>query len=746
MVIIRDITDRKEVEAALKTSEQNFRSMMDNSSMGIRIVNVQGQTLYANQALLDIFGYENFGELKESPPQDHFTPEAYAGFALRREQRMRGELIQEKVEVDIAHKDGPIRHLQIFNKDVTWNGKKELQIYYNDITDLKQAEKALKTSEQSLRSSLDNSPMGIYIVDAELNCLYANQALLDIFCYENINEMSVNPPAKYYTPESYAGLLQCRERQLRGEPNPDIFEIDIAPKSGNTRHLQVFRKDVLWEGKIQCEVIYNDITDRKQAEDDLRASEEKYRLIVENSSDFIFTLNEGKFIYVSPSVKKVLGYDQAVIIGQSFRSFVHPNDLPVIDGTIKRHDDGDIQPVDGDVYRFRNAAGEWRWHTCKGTAIRASGVNVFNFVGIATDITERKQAEEKLELAAQEWRTTFDSITDLISIHDKENRILRVNKAVADMLQTTPKALIGKFCYEVMHGTKEPPANCPHFQTLKSAKPVVIETYNTGLGLHFHESTSPLFGNTGEVIGSVVVIRDVTKQKRIEEQLIMTDRLASIGELSSGIAHELNNPLTSVIGFSQLMMEGEIPVEMKENLSIVYNEAQRAACIVKNLLTFGRKHAPVREFSQVNKVIEDVLRLRAYEQQVNNIKVEKQLATDLPQIMMDHFQMQQVFLNIIVNAEFAMLEANGRGKLTISTEKIDGFARITFADDGKGISEENIKRIFDPFFTTKEVGKGTGLGLSICHGIVTEHGGKIYARNGNSHGAIFTVELPLNTQ
>jgi signal transduction histidine kinase len=108
--------------------------------------------------------------------------------------------------------------------------------------------------------------------------------------------------------------------------------------------------------------------------------------------------------------------------------------------------------------------------------------------------------------------------------------------------------------------------------------------------------------------------------------------------------------------------------------------------------------------------------------------------------------MQQVFLNIIVNAEFAMLEANGRGKLTISTEKIDGFARITFADDGKGISEENIKRIFDPFFTTKEVGKGTGLGLSICHGIVTEHGGKIYARNGNSHGAIFTVELPLNTQ
>jgi signal transduction histidine kinase len=238
----------------------------------------------------------------------------------------------------------------------------------------------------------------------------------------------------------------------------------------------------------------------------------------------------------------------------------------------------------------------------------------------------------------------------------------------------------------------------------------------------------------------------VTKQKRIEEQLILSDRLASIGELSSGIAHELNNPLTSVIGFSQLMMDGDVPADMKENLVIVYNEAQRAASIVKNLLTFGRKHAPVRELSNVNTVIEDVLRLRAYEQQVDNIKVEKQLESDLPQIMMDHFQMQQVFLNIIVNAEFAMLEANHRGKLTISTKRIEGFIRIDFADDGKGISEENMKHIFDPFFTTKEVGKGTGLGLSICHGIVTEHGGKIYARNGKSQGAIFTVELPFNTQ
>jgi signal transduction histidine kinase len=255
-----------------------------------------------------------------------------------------------------------------------------------------------------------------------------------------------------------------------------------------------------------------------------------------------------------------------------------------------------------------------------------------------------------------------------------------------------------------------------------------------------------VFNEKGEVTGSIIVARDITQQKRIEQQLIMTDRLASIGELSSGIAHELNNPLTSVIGFSQLLMEGDVPANIKEDLATIYNEAQRAAVIVKNLLTFARKHAPVKQLSQVNTVIEDVLKLRTYEQKVNNIEVEKHLAINLPGIMIDYFQMQQVFLNIVVNAEFAMLEAHHKGRLTITTEKVDDIIRISFTDEGPGIPEENLKRIFDPFFTTKEVGKGTGLGLSICHGIVSEHGGKIYAKSENGQGTSFIVELPLNGQ
>jgi PAS domain S-box-containing protein len=238
---------------------------------------------------------------------------------------------------------------------------------------------------------------------------------------------------------------------------------------------------------------------------------------------------------------------------------------------------------------------------------------------------------------------------------------------------------------------------------------------------------------------------DVTERQQMEQQLMMTERLASVGELASGIAHELNNPLTSVIGFSQLLMENNTDDDIKEDLGLVCSEAQRAAGIVKNLLTFARKHSPVKQLSQINNVIEDVLRLRAYEQKVNNIEVNRRFASDLPETMVDYFQMQQVFLNIIINAEYFMTQARNKGRLTITTERFDNIVRISFADDGPGISKENLSRIFNPFFTTKEVGKGTGLGLSICHGIVATHGGSIYARSWLGEGATFIVELPINS-
>ncbi len=363
---------------------------------------------------------------------------------------------------------------------------------------------------------------------------------------------------------------------------------------------------------------------------------------------------------------------------------------------------------------------------------------------VLAGIVERKRAEEKIKRAAEEWRTTFDSITDLVSICDKDFRLVRVNKAFADVAKMKPEEIIGKHCYEIVHGTKKHLPNCPHKKTIKTKKPATAEIFESHLGMHIELSTSPIFDEKGEVMASIHIIRDITERKKMEEQLIVTDRLASIGELAAGIAHEMNNPLTGVIGFAQLLLEKDVPDDAKEYVKIIYSEAQRTAEVVKNLLAFARKHEPVKQLVNINSIIEKVLELRAYEQKVSNIQVNTHFAPDLPEVMADYFQLQQVFLNIIINAEHFMIEAHRRGTLTITTERTEDIIKASFVDDGPGIFEEDLGHLFDPFFTTKETGKGTGLGLSICYGIVTEHGGRIYAESESGKGATFIVELPIS--
>jgi PAS domain S-box-containing protein len=605
----------------------------------------------------------------------------------------------------------------------------------------------MRFEDQKYKAVFESANDIMLLIDIKGNIIDINPRAKEIGEYEKEELIGKHFRALPWvvTPKSL-GLIEENFVKRMAGINVPPYEIELIKKNGEVLIFEInanpVKKNSYTLGDL---VILRDVTARKRVEEKRQESDKKYRLILENTRELIFILDsEGTYVYVSPSFRSMLGYDESEIIGKPFISFVHPEDFPIIQEEIRRSNNSGFQITEDCEYRIQHASGDWLWYLSKGTRVVDNDGKFLYFIGVARDVTERKQVEQRLEHAAQEWRATFDSITDFIFILDKDNRIRRVNMSVANMLKTTPKDMIGKLCQEVMHGTKEPPPNCPHLLTLKTGKPATIETFNPDLGIYLHESTSPFCNENAEVVGSIIVARDVTIQKRIEEQLILTDRLATVGEWSSGIAHELNNPLTSIIGFSQLLLEDDITPKVKEDLNTIYSEAQRAAKIVKNLLTFARKHTPVKQICDVNIILEDALRLRDFEHRTNNIEVIKHFATDLPSIMVDQFQMQQVFLNIVVNAEFAMLEAHYKGKLNITTEVDDDFIKITFADDGPGISKENIKHIFDPFFTTKDVGKGTGLGLSICHGIVTEHGGKIYAKSENGQGATFYIELPLS--
>jgi PAS domain S-box-containing protein len=250
--------------------------------------------------------------------------------------------------------------------------------------------------------------------------------------------------------------------------------------------------------------------------------------------------------------------------------------------------------------------------------------------------------------------------------------------------------------------------------------------------------------NRGRHLGWLAILHDVTDRRKMQEQMMIHDRFTAIGQLTSGVAHELNNPLTSVIGFSELLRNRDLPDDTKRDLEIIGREARRTTEIVKNLLTFARRHPQLKEPISLNEHIRSVMELRAYEHNVNNIRVITRLAPDLPQITGNGFQLQQVILNIIINAEFFMTAANKQGTLSISTESIPDYVRITISDDGPGIPPDNLPSLFTPFFTTKDVGEGTGLGLSICYGIITEHGGRIRAENLPGNGASFIIDLPVN--
>ena len=238
--------------------------------------------------------------------------------------------------------------------------------------------------------------------------------------------------------------------------------------------------------------------------------------------------------------------------------------------------------------------------------------------------------------------------------------------------------------------------------------------------------------------------KEVADRERTEEILAeRTAALASVGELASEIAHELNNPLAAVMTFAHLLKTEDLPGGVGEDVEKIYTEAARAARVVQNLLAFARRHEPEKRYVDLVVALSRALSLKAMDLGANNIEVKTRFESGLPKTMADEHQLTQVFLNIVTNADQTMTEDKGRGVLWIRAWKVGANLRFSFKDDGPGISAEHLEKVFDPFFTTKEEGKGTGLGLSMCHRMVGAHGGKIWAESEEGAGTTFFVELPI---
>jgi two-component system NtrC family sensor kinase len=359
-------------------------------------------------------------------------------------------------------------------------------------------------------------------------------------------------------------------------------------------------------------------------------------------------------------------------------------------------------------------------------------------------VIENARLFQKAAAGEKDWEDTFKAIKDGIAIYNAEFTILRANPALAGILERPLEELIGRRCFEIFSYCEGPSSpTCPHRQAMRTREPTSIEMEEPELAKTLHVFSFPIFDTAGGFKGTVHTVRDITKEKSLRSQLLQTEKLAAIGELVSGVAHELNNPLTSVMGYAQLLQAADVSPEIKEDLQTIYQEAQRSARIIENLLTFARRETAQKRYADVNHILRDTLELRSYQFKVDNIQLVKQLDEHLPWTMVAPQQMQQVFLNLLNNAHQALMESAGPRRVVVTSETKDEVIRIQIADNGPGIPQDVLGKIFDPFFTTKEVGQGTGLGLSIAFGIVQEHGGRIWAESQLEEGSAFIIELPI---
>ena len=344
----------------------------------------------------------------------------------------------------------------------------------------------------------------------------------------------------------------------------------------------------------------------------------------------------------------------------------------------------------------------------------------------------------------------INSQDDIIMIVGRDYDMEYINESGRVLLGIGKGKVRGKKCYQVLHSGAGPCEYCPFTETLKTSKAESVERYDKTLSKHFRIRSTPILNKTGDVTEFICSMRDITervnveaKQKRMQQELNLNRRLVAIGQVAAGITHEINNPLTGVIAFAQMLTQMDIPENMKEAVEVIHEGAIRVVGIVDRLRTFARRDRPENEYTDINTIITSTLAIRSYEMRSNDIEVTTHLDKNLPRTMANIGQLQQVFLNLIINAEQAMETSPRRGELTITTEQVADRIIVSIRDNGPGIPKEIIDELFDPFFTTKGNDSGMGLGLNISRDIITEHGGEIHVWSKPELGATFVIDLPI---
>jgi PAS domain S-box-containing protein len=474
-----------------------------------------------------------------------------------------------------------------------------------------------------------------------------------------------------------------------------------------------------------------------------REKERRFTELFETLQEGVyFSTPEGRLLDGNAALVQVLGYEsKESLLSLDPRALnSDPNQDPVLGRTAD--DRGGVRTREIMLRRKNGTLGVF---LDTSRAVWDAGGKIVRYQGTLVDVTERREMEKAFRRQEEFHRYLLESFPDLILVIDLNGRYSFVSSRIHDLRGYKPEDLLGKRVEEEQDYSPELFAL---YRDLITGRKMFgscdySARHRDGSWRTMRASASPLFDAENKLSGAIVSVRDITVEKKLEQQIIQSERLAAMGQMIGGFAHELNNPLTSILGMSELLQEGEAPESVRKQMVVLQQQARRAAEIVQNLMYFSRPPAPGKTPIDLGELVQRTLHLHAYSLRKSNITVDFLKETSVPVVSGDAHQLMQVFLNLILNSEQAMREVRDRGTLRIRIEKQEKSVSVIFQDDGPGISPDILPNIFDPFYTTKRPGRGTGLGLSISKAILREHNGNVEATSGPGGGAVFTVTLPV---
>ena len=761
VIVNRDITERRRMEDTLRQSEQDYRTLFDTTIDGMAVIDAETmRVLLINQPILQKYGSGLSEDIFKGNLLNFVHPED-----RERALKLIVEDLFEKdarkfVKIRLINSDGKMFWASCTGARIKYQGRPAGLVSLRDITEQQEAEDALRDSEERFRRLVDQAPDIIFRFSDEKGLEYCSPIVCKVTGY-TAEELLAEPKIGVELAKGFdAGLAEDYERTVIKGASLRTREISFVHKDGRRIYLDMRSHAVRdKEGKvIAYEGILRDITERKRMEEELHLLSDAVRMTAESVS--IVDL-KGRIVDVNEAGLKMQGLEnKADLVGKNPFDIIIPEDQPkALETMAKILAEGSLQTVE---YHIITNDGRKALIETSVSLIRGEKGEPKSIVAVARDITERRRIEEALRESEKRYRLLAENLRDVIWTVDMNWRLTYVSPSITQLAGYSVEEYITKNWDEIVA-----PASVElltnvfneelaleasgHSDLLRSRTFEVELKCKDGSTVPVEMKATFLRGPDGRPTGILGVSRDITarrkaeeEKQKLEEQLQLAGRLAAVGELAAGVAHELNNPIAAIKGYAQfLTARKDLDETIRKDLDTIFRESQRATKITQNLLSFARRHEPEKHPVSINDVIENILEMQEHMMKVNNIELEMELAPDLPKTMADFHQMQQVFMNIVNNAEQAMIEAHGKGRLLIKTRRAGKMVQITFADNGPGISEENLKRIFDPFFTTKEVGKGTGLGLSICYGLIEAHGGRIYAKSKLGQGATFVIEMPI---